>query len=161
MVNSINRVAEVRISSLNSWQLTYWHWRKKWYLTHITHTIAAISILKIQIQLNKGLSFLPNRGAWKSWGSQNFSWEIGGSQKNQEIFGWLQISMKILFNEIAPKMHIFCATRIGDYMFLQHCTSSGVGVIKIFDHQIGGSQKYCQGAFGNSWPPIPKKMVAP
>ena len=36
--------------------------------------------------------------------------------------------MQILFNEIAPKMHIFCATRIGDYMF-QHCSSVG-GVIK-------------------------------
>ena len=25
---------------------------------------------------------------------------------------------------------------------------------KIFDHQIGGSQKYCRGTFGNSWPPL-------
>ena len=56
-------------------------------------------------------------------------------------------------------MHIFCATRIGGYMFLQHCSSGGGH--KIFDHPIRGSQKYCRGTFGNSWPPIPKKMVAP
>ena len=37
--------------------------------------------------------------------------------------------MKILFNEIAPKMHIFRAMRIGGYMLLQHC-SSRWGVIK-------------------------------
>ena len=41
----------------------------------------------------------------------------GVTQKNQEIIGWLQILMKILFNEIAPKIHIFHATRIGGYMF--------------------------------------------
>ena len=50
-------------------------------------------------------------------------------------------------------MHIFRATRIGGYMFLQHC-SSRWGGHKIFDHQIGGSQKYCRGTFGNSWPPV-------
>ena len=33
----------------------------------------------------------------KLGGHKNFSWEIGGSQKNQEIIGWLQILMKILF----------------------------------------------------------------
>ena len=27
--------------------------------------------------------------------------------------------------QIAPKIHIFCATRIGGYMFLQHCSSGG------------------------------------
>ena len=79
-----------------------------------------------------GYHFLPNRGvSWKSWGSKNFFIRNRGSQKNQEIIGWLQIFMKISFNEIAPNlMHIFRATRIGGYMFLQHCSSGG-GVIKI------------------------------
>ena len=49
--------------------------------------------------------------------------------------------MKILFNEIAPKMHIFCATRIEGYMFRQHCSSKGGWGRKIFDHQIGGVTK--------------------
>ena len=69
--------------------------------------------------------FLPNRGAHEKLGVTIFSWEIGGAQKNQEIIRWLQILMKILFNEIAPKMHIFHATSIGGYMFLQHCSSGG------------------------------------
>ena len=34
-----------------------------------------------------------------------------GVTKNQEIIGWLQILIKILFNEIAAKMHIICPTR--------------------------------------------------
>ena len=68
--------------------------------------------------------------------------------------------MNILFNEIAPEMHIFCATRIEGYMFLQHC-NSGQGGHKIFDHQIGGSQKYCRGTFGNSWPPNSKENGGP
>ena len=92
----------------------------------------------------------------KLGGHRIFSWEIGGSQKNHKIFGWLQILMKIMFNEIAPKMHISCATCIGGYMFLQHCSSGGGGHI-FFDHQIGGSQKYCQGTFRNSWPPHSKE----
>ena len=62
-----------------------------------------------------------------------------GVTKNQEIIGWLQILMKILFNEIAPKMHIFRATRIGSYMFFQHCSSGGGHTI--FDHQIEGVTK--------------------
>ena len=37
-------------------------------------------------------------------------------------------------------MHIFRATRIGGYIFLQHC-SSGWGGHKIFDHQIEGVTK--------------------
>ena len=44
--------------------------------------------------------FLPNRGAMKKlMGHRIFSLEKGGSQKNQEIIGWLQILMTILFNE--------------------------------------------------------------
>ena len=49
-------------------------------------------------------------------------------------------------------MHIFCATRIGGYMFLQRCSSGGGGGHKIFDHQIGG-HKNIANTFGNSWPP--------
>ena len=105
-----------------------------------------------------GYYFLPNGGPWKSCGSQNFFMRNRGSQKNQQIFGWLPILMKIL-NEIAPKMHIFCSTCIGGYMFLQHCSSRGG--INFLIIKWGGSQKYCQSTFGNLWPPIPKKMVAP
>ena len=37
-------------------------------------------------------------------GSQNFFMKDRGvTKKNQEIIGWLQILVKILFNEIAPK----------------------------------------------------------
>ena len=57
-------------------------------------------------------------------------------------------------------MHIFCATRIGDYIFLQHC-NSGWGGHNIFDHQIGRSQKYCRGTFGNLWPPYSKENGGP
>ena len=66
----------------------------------------------------------------KLGGSQNFFMRNrGGHKNNQEIIGWLQILLEILFNEIAPKMHIFRVTRVGGYMFLQHCSSEG-GVIK-------------------------------
>ena len=46
--------------------------------------------------------------------------------------------MKILFNEIAPKMHIFCATRIGVTCFNIVAPEGGH---KIFDHQMGGGHK--------------------
>ena len=36
----------------------------------------------------------------KLGGHKIFSREIGGSQKNQEIFRWLQILMTSLFNEL-------------------------------------------------------------
>ena len=67
--------------------------------------------------------------------------------------------MKILFNEIALKMHIFCAARIGVTCFFIIVAPEGGH--KNFDHQIGGLQKYCRGTFWNSWPPYSKKMVAP
>ena len=108
----------------------------------------------------RGYHFLPNRGVHEKGGVHRiFSWEIGGSQKNQEIIGWLQILMKILFNEVAKKMHIFCATCIGGYMFLQHCSSGGGS--KNFWSSNRGSQKYCRGAFGNSWPPFQRKWWPP
>ena len=77
----------------------------------------------------------------KLGGHRIFSSEIGGSQKNQEIIGWLQILMKILFNEIAPKMCIFCAMHIGPNGNVT-CFFNIVapeGGHKIFDHQIGRS----------------------
>ena len=46
-----------------------------------------------------------------------FSWKVGGSKNNQEIIEWLQILLKIFFDEIAPKMQIVRAMRVGDYMF--------------------------------------------
>ena len=109
-----------------------------------------------------GYHFLPNRGGHeKAGGSQNFFMRNRGSQKNQEIFGWLQILLKILFNGIAPKMHIFCSTRNGGYMFLQHCSSEGGH--NIFDHQMGGGvTKILPRYFREIHdPPIPKKMVSP
>ena len=89
----------------------------------------------------------------KLGGSQNFFMRNRGViKKNQEIFGWLQILMKILFNEIAPKMHIFCASRIGGYMFLQHCSSGGGH--EIFDHQIGGVTKILSRYFRKFMTPL-------
>ena len=72
----------------------------------------------------------------------------GGHRKNQEIFGWLQILMKILFNEITHKLHIFRVMRIGGYMFPPH--------------QMGGGHKNIAEVLSEIHdPPIPKKMVAP
>ena len=100
---------------------------------------------------NKGaIIFFRMGGHEKAGGSQNFFMRNRGSQKNQEIIGWLHILMKILFNKIAPKMHISYATRIGVTCFFQHEFVAPEGGHKIFDHQIGGSQKYCRGTFGNS-----------
>ena len=98
----------------------------------------------------RGYHFLPNRGGHeKAGGSQNFFMKNRGVTKKIRDY-WVATNFnENLFNEIAPKMHIFRATRIGGYMFLQHC-SSGWGGHKIFDHQIGGSQKYCRGTFRNS-----------
>ena len=115
----------------------------------------------INLWLNKlyqhlgGYHFLPNRGVMKKQGSQNFfMWNRGVTKKSRDY--WVATNFnENLFNEIAPKMHIFRTTRIGGYMFLQHCSSGGGH--KIFDHQIRGSQKYCRGTFRNSWPPYSKE----
>ena len=79
-----------------------------------------------------GLSFSSEWGGGheNDGGHRIFSFVIGGHKKNQKIFEWLQVLMTILFNEIARKKHIFCATCTGGYMFLQHCSSGGRGVIK-------------------------------
>ena len=82
-----------------------------------------------------------------------------GHKKKSGEFQWLHISIQILFNEKAPKMHIFCATRIGVTCFFNIVAPKGGH--NLFYHQIGGSQKYFRGTFGNSWPLFPKKMVAP
>ena len=55
-------------------------------------------------------------------------------------------------------MHIFCATRIGGYMFLQHCSSGGH---KIFDHQIGGVTKILPRYFRKFMTPHSKENGGP
>ena len=57
-------------------------------------------------------------------------------------------------------MHIFHATRIGGYIFLQHCSSEWGGH-KIFDHQMGGHKNIAEVLSEIYDPTIPKKMVAP
>ena len=111
-------------------------------------------------------------GSWKSWGSQNFFMRnIGGHKNNQEIIGWLQILLKILFNEIAPKM-LFSALRVlgvtcffnivapeGGHKFLDHqikvlvsnnCFShrnvfqNGINILsKMVNHFLSKSLKFC------------------
>ena len=112
----------------------------------------------------RGLSFSSEwgGGSWTSWGSQNFFMRYRGVTKKSRDY-WVATNFNENFVQwnIAPKMYIFRATRIGGYMFLQHCSSGwGGGEHKVFDYQMG-SQKYCRGTFGNSWPPLLKKMVAP
>ena len=64
-----------------------------------------------------------------------------------------------LFNEIAPKMHIFRATHIGvTYVFNIVASEGGH---KIFDHQIGGHKNIAEVLSEIHDPTIPKKMVAP
>ena len=90
----------------------------------------------VRVRVKGAIIFFRIGGVMKrlGGGSQNFFMKNrGGHKKNQEIIGWLQILLNILFNEIAPKMHIFRATRIGGYMFLQHCSSGGGGVIKFLN----------------------------
>ena len=68
--------------------------------------------------------------------------------------------MKLLFNEIAPKMHIFRATRIRVTCSFNIIAPDGGGH-KIFDHQIGSHKNIAEVLSGIHDPPIPKKMVAP
>ena len=62
----------------------------------------------------------------------------GDHKNNQEMIGWLQILLKTVFPEIAPKIQ-----RRGH---------------RIFDHQIGGSQNIAEVLLEIHDPPIPKKM---
>ena len=59
-------------------------------------------------------------------------------------------------------MHIFLLRALGVRLrptcFFNIVASEGGS---IFDHQIEGSQKYCEVLSENHDPPIPKKMVAP
>ena len=60
------------------------------------------------------------------------------------------------------KMHIFRATHIGGYIFLQHCSSGwGSYFFFFFDQQIGGHKNITEVLSEIYDPPIPKKMVAP
>ena len=67
--------------------------------------------------------------------------------------------MKILFNEIASKMQISCATHIGVTCFFNIVAPEGGH--KIFDHQMGGHKNIAEVLSEIHDPPIPKKMVAP
>ena len=103
-----------------------------------------------------GCHFLPNRGAMKKLGVTKFFPEkLGGHKKNQEIIGWLQISMKILLHEVAFKMHIFRATRIVVTCFFN--TVAPERGHKMFDHHKNIAEVLSE----IHDPPIPKKMVAP
>ena len=58
-------------------------------------------------------------GHEKAGGSQNFFMKNRGVTKKSRDY-WVATNFnENLLNEIAPKMHIFRITRIGDYMFLQ------------------------------------------
>ena len=50
----------------------------------------------------------------------------GVTEKNQEIIGWLQILMKILFNEIAPKC-IFSTLRALGVTYVFNTVAPGGG----------------------------------
>ena len=53
----------------------------------------------------------------KKLGVTEFFIQIGGHKNNQQIIRRPQILLKIIFNEIAPKMHIFHATYMGVICF--------------------------------------------
>ena len=72
-----------------------------------------------------------------------------GHKKLKRLLAGYKILMKILFNEIALKMHIFKATHIEVTCFFNIVASGEGGVHNIFGHQIGGVTKYCQGTFRN------------
>ena len=56
-------------------------------------------------------------------------------------------------------MHIFCATRIGGYIFLQHCSSGGGH--NIFDHQIGAVTKTLPRYFRKFMTPLFQRKWCP
>ena len=89
----------------------------------------------------RGYHFLPNMGGHeKAGGSQNFFMRNKGEvPKNQEIIGWLQILLKILFNEIAPKCIFSALHALGVTCFFNIVAPEGGH--KILDHQIGGVTK--------------------
>ena len=54
----------------------------------------------------------------------------------------------------SPPKCIFSVLRVLGVTCFFNIVAPDEGGHKIFDHQIEGSQKYCQGIFGNSWPPL-------
>ena len=82
----------------------------------------------LNAQTKGAIIFFRIRGVMKKLGVTEF-FHRGVTKKNQENIGWLQILMKLLFNEIAPKMHIFRTTRIGVTCFFNIVAPDG-GVIK-------------------------------
>ena len=91
---------------------------------HYSH--ASVTWAYVHLGAKGAHHFLPNRGVMKKLGGHRiFSREIGGSQKKSRDYWVATNFMNILFNEIAPKMLIFRATRIGGLQFLQHCSSRG------------------------------------
>ena len=104
----------------------------------------ACKLMKLILEHKGAIIFFRIGGHEKAGGHRIFSWEIGGSPKKSRDY-WVTTNFnENLFNEIAHKMHIFRATRIGGYMFLQHCSPGGGGVHKIFDHQIGGHKNIAE-----------------
>ena len=81
-----------------------------------------------------------------------------GSQKKSGDF-WMATNFNENFVQWNSPENSYYLRALGVTCFFNIVAPEGGH--KIFDHQIGGSQKYCLGTFGNSWLPIPKKMVAP
>ena len=82
-----------------------------------------------------------------------------GVTKNQKIIGWLQTLMKILFNEIAPKMHISALRALGVTCFFNIVAPEGDH--KIFDHQIGVVTKILPRYFRKFMTPYSKENDGP
>ena len=103
---------------------------------HTVYQEYSLPIWKLSHFTKSVLDVLPTKGAIiffrmggglmkKLGGSQNFFMRNKGVKKNQEIIVWLQILMKVLFNEIAPKMRSFRATRIGVACFFNIVAPDG------------------------------------
>ena len=110
--------------------------------------------------MHKGLSFSSEWGGpWKSWGSQNFFMRNRGVPKISRDF-WMATNFNENFVQWnSPKNAYFLRYAHWGYMFLQRVAPEGGH--KIFDHQIGGSQKYWWGTFRNSWPPYSRENGGP
>ena len=126
---------------------------------HYSH--ASVTWAYVHFGAKGAIIFFRIGGHEKAGGSQNFFMRNRGVTKKTRDYWVATNFMNILFNEIAPKMLIFRATRIGGLQFLQYCNSGGGGH-EIFDHQIGGVTKILPRYFWKFMTPtIPKKMVAP
>ena len=85
---------------------------------------------------------MKNTNGEKEGGHRIFSWKIGVTKNDLE--NWVPQILPNIFVHWNCLNFISCATHVGGYMLFQHF-SSWRGVIKMFDRQIGGSQKYCLG----------------